>query len=158
MLNVYMAVFWFVLGVVIIVVHYTTPDAPMRSIGNTGISPGWFCIFLGLFNTMRWWTSRYMAALLFVVGCGLIVYHYANENAPLRSIGNSGISPGWFCLLLSAYVMLRWYTSRSDRAAHGEPLDSLPPVDKRNYGTLKAGSPEYNPELDFTDRGQKKTD
>jgi hypothetical protein len=154
MLHVYMAVFWFVLGAVILVVHATSPEAPMRSIGDTGVSPGWFCIALGLFNTLRFWTNRYFAVVLFIVGCGLIVYHYADSDAAARlGIGATGISPGWFLILLAGYILLRSLTNRK-AAGHCDVEESSLQrhVERRRSGMPDTCEPEYHPELDFSNR------
>jgi hypothetical protein len=57
-LNLPLAVFWLVLGVAMLLWHASTPDALGRNILGTGLSAGWLCLLLGLYNLVRWWSIR----------------------------------------------------------------------------------------------------
>lgn len=60
--NLMMAVFWVILGVPMVIYHWLHPGAAFDNILGTGISAGWLCIVLGLYNVARWWSARSYAA------------------------------------------------------------------------------------------------
>jgi hypothetical protein len=58
--NLILAVFWFVVGGVVLAWHWIDPTAPFSklfgSVLGTGISVGWLGILMGFFNLARWWS------------------------------------------------------------------------------------------------------
>jgi len=52
MINLFLALFWFILGVVLIAYHAFTGD---KNFLFGGISTGWLALFLCLYNVIRWW-------------------------------------------------------------------------------------------------------
>jgi hypothetical protein len=49
---------WLLLAAFFFLWPWYFPDRPNFMIGNTGISVGWACVVLGLFNLVRWWIGR----------------------------------------------------------------------------------------------------
>jgi hypothetical protein len=59
MLNLLLALFWFLLGVAILVWHGTTDDQALRlPFGGRHISAGWLAMALVVYNLARWWSVR----------------------------------------------------------------------------------------------------
>ncbi|HXG13369.1 MAG TPA: hypothetical protein VNK04_26665 [Gemmataceae bacterium] len=57
-LNLYLAVFWLVLGVGLVLFHQMNPDDPTLRLRGTDWSPGWLGIVLAVYNLARWYSLR----------------------------------------------------------------------------------------------------
>jgi hypothetical protein len=57
-LNLFLAVFWLVLGAGLVVWHWLDPQSQFLRIRGTDWSPGWFGIVLALYNLVRWYSIR----------------------------------------------------------------------------------------------------
>jgi hypothetical protein len=53
-LYLFMAVFWFVLGLALVVMPWVNPRAFNWTLPGTAVSVGWFAFVLVLYNLMRW--------------------------------------------------------------------------------------------------------
>jgi hypothetical protein len=61
--NLFLAIFWFLLALVLFAWPWFDPQAPMPlTIRGTGISAGWIGVVLGAFNLIRWWNFRSQVA------------------------------------------------------------------------------------------------
>jgi hypothetical protein len=49
---------WLLLAAFFFLWPWWFPNQPAFTIGHTGISVGWACAVLGLYNFLRWWFSR----------------------------------------------------------------------------------------------------
>jgi hypothetical protein len=54
----FLGLLWLFLAAFFFLWSWWFPNQPAFSIGNTGISVGWACVVLGLYNFLRWWFSR----------------------------------------------------------------------------------------------------
>jgi hypothetical protein len=54
----FFGIIWLLLGAFFFLWPWYVPDQPAFTILNTGISVGWACVVLGLFNLARWWFGR----------------------------------------------------------------------------------------------------
>lgn len=57
-LYLWMAIFWFVIGTGLIGWHWMHPEGPFLDLLGTGISIGWFALFMALYDLARWWSAR----------------------------------------------------------------------------------------------------
>ena len=57
-LYLFMAVFWFVLGLALVVMPWLNPNAFKWTFPGTTVSVGWFAFFLVLYNLLRWGLLR----------------------------------------------------------------------------------------------------
>jgi hypothetical protein len=57
-LNLYLAAFWGIVGLVLLLWPLFDPQAPRLQILHTGVSFGWVAIFFWLYNLARWWGIR----------------------------------------------------------------------------------------------------
>lgn len=57
-LNLFLAVFWLVLGVGLVTWHWLYPEQQGLRIRGTDWSPGWLGIVLGIYNLVRWQSVR----------------------------------------------------------------------------------------------------
>jgi hypothetical protein len=57
-LNLYLAVFWLVLGVGLVAWHWLDPETQTLRIRGTDWSPGWLGIVLAVYNLVRWRSIR----------------------------------------------------------------------------------------------------
>src|SRR5919108_2469712 len=62
MVNLLMALCWFAVGCLLLTWHALHPERRILTIGNTGISIGWFALLLAAYNLARWWSIRSSAA------------------------------------------------------------------------------------------------
>jgi hypothetical protein len=54
----FFGILWLLVAAFIFLWPWYFPDRPTLAIGSTGISVGWGCVVLGLFNLVRWWIGR----------------------------------------------------------------------------------------------------
>ncbi len=54
-MNFFLAIFWLVLGIGLLVWEWLTPGQRFLKILDTGISLGWFALALAGYNLLRWW-------------------------------------------------------------------------------------------------------
>jgi hypothetical protein len=57
-LNLYLAVFWLVGGVGLVVWHAMNPEDQTLRIRGTDWSPGWLGVVLAVYNLVRWYSLR----------------------------------------------------------------------------------------------------
>src|SRR5205807_2892594 len=55
-----------------------------------------------------------MAAFWFVAGLLLIVWQWLHPEHAFFTIWGSGVSFGWFAMVLALYNLVRWYSVRSN--------------------------------------------
>src|SRR5262245_40455026 len=58
MLNLFLALFWLILGLALLAWDWASPTGPRLTIPGTGISSGWFALVLALYNLARWEAAR----------------------------------------------------------------------------------------------------
>lgn len=56
-LNLFMAIFWMVLGAGLVVYHWIFPGENFLRLRFTDLSPGWLILILAMWNVVRWWGS-----------------------------------------------------------------------------------------------------
>src|SRR5947209_20109952 len=49
---------WAVVGVGVLLWAWLAPNADQPAVRWTGLSAGWLCLALALYNLVRWWSSR----------------------------------------------------------------------------------------------------
>jgi hypothetical protein len=56
-LNLFMAIFWMVLGAGLVVYHRMFPGESFLRLRWTDLSPGWLIMVLAVWNIIRWWSA-----------------------------------------------------------------------------------------------------
>ena len=82
--NLLLAVVWLAVGVLLLVWQWYDPNAPSRSILNTGISWGWLALLLALYNLVRWWAGRSAAAERRLEAEARARYHREHHPRPVQ--------------------------------------------------------------------------
>src|SRR5947209_8392606 len=57
-INLFMAIFWLVLGLGLAIYHTVYPHEQFLRMKFIDISPGWLIMILAVWNIIRWWSSR----------------------------------------------------------------------------------------------------
>lgn len=57
-LNLFMAIFWMVLGAGLVLYHWMFPGEQFLRLRWTDWSPGWLILVLAVWNVLRWWSAR----------------------------------------------------------------------------------------------------
>ena len=86
-----------------------------------------------------------LGIMWFLMGAVLLVVNITGKAIDGLPPGRDSLLVGGLAMLLAAYNFLRWWVSRSRRAA--TPAPKKKPVDGARL--------EYNPEFDFTRSGPK---
>jgi hypothetical protein len=61
-MNLIFAFMWLVVSLVLFALPWIHPRGMAVTIGDTGLSAGWFGLLLCLYNLVRWWVARVQAA------------------------------------------------------------------------------------------------
>jgi hypothetical protein len=64
MLNLFLALVWLCVGIMLLIWQGQHPDSRAFTLGDgrSGISAGWVCLVLTPLNLIRWWSGRRLAA------------------------------------------------------------------------------------------------
>jgi hypothetical protein len=57
-LNLFMAIFWMVLGAGLVIYHALFPGETFLRLRWTDLSPGWLILVLAIWNIIRWWSAK----------------------------------------------------------------------------------------------------
>ena|SRR6516225_8409895 len=57
-LNLFMAIFWLILGLGLVIYHALNPQQGNFRIIGTDLSAGWLIVVLAIWNVLRWWSAR----------------------------------------------------------------------------------------------------
>jgi hypothetical protein len=93
--------------------------------------------------------SLFLALFWLVTALAIFAFEWFNPERRL-TIFDTGISAGWFALVLFAYNIIRW---RSLRALQGGQRDSSRPPTAHRQEPPK---PKPNPDFDFSDRPEQR--
>jgi hypothetical protein len=56
-INLFMAIFWMVLGAGLVGYHWMYPGETFLRLRGTDLSPGWLIMILAAWNVIRWWSA-----------------------------------------------------------------------------------------------------
>lgn len=94
--------------------------------------------------------NLFMAAFWLCLGVALIVYHWLNPDEPFLRLRFFDFSPGWLAVLMAAYNLVRWWSSRSydyDRVFE-EKAESR--RNRSRYSTIRPEEEPPDPNFDFS--------